>query len=107
MVDLNEMMKQAQKLQSKMADMQSQLENVLVEGEAGGGLVKVTMTAKMDVKSVFIDPSLFGEEEKDVVEDLIVAAHKAAKQKAEATAEKQMSSMAGGFPMPEGFKMPF
>ena len=106
-MDLNEMMKQAQQMQAKMTDMQNQLDAVTVVGEAGAGLVKVTMTGKMDVTSVSIDPSLFSSEDKDVVEDLIVAAHKAAKQKAEAAAQDQMKNITGGMPLPDGFKMPF
>ena len=74
MKDIMGLMKQAQAMQAKMAELQAELDNVIVEGQSGGGMVKVTMTAKGAMKSVSIDPSLFKPDEREIVEDLIVAA---------------------------------
>lgn len=107
MKNLTEMLKKAQEMQAKMGDMQAELEDVTIEGTAGAGMVKVVLNGKGDMKSVTLDPSLFSAEDKDVVEDLIVAAHGQAKAKvAEASAE-QMKNLTGGLELPPGFKMPF
>lgn len=107
MKNLTDIMKKAQEMQSKMGDMQAELDNLEVEGTSGAGMVKVVLSGKGDMKSVTLDPSLFTAEEKDVVEDLIVAAHTQAKAKvAEASAE-QMKGLTGGLDLPPGFKMPF
>jgi len=107
MKNLSEMLKKAQEMQSKMGDMQAELDHVEVEGAAGAGMVKVVLTGKGDMKSVSLDPSIFTSEDKEVVEDLIVAAHNQAKAKvAEAAAEK-MKDLTGGLDLPPGFKMPF
>lgn len=102
MADFLGMMKQAQELQSKMQAMQNELGNVEVEGISGGGLVAVRMTAKMDVKSVKIDPSLMKADEREVLEDLLVAAHNDAKRKAEVAVQEKMQSLAGGLGLPPG-----
>jgi DNA-binding YbaB/EbfC family protein len=107
MKNLSEMLKKAQEMQSKMGDMQAELDRVEVEGTAGAGMVKVTLTAKGDMKSVTIDPSLFSSEEKEVVEDLIVAAHKQAREKAAEAMQSRMKDLTGGLDLPPGFKMPF
>lgn len=107
MKNLTEMLKKAQEMQSKMGDMQAELDRVEVEGTAGAGMVKVILTAKGDMKSVTIDPSLFSSEEKDVVEDLIVAAHKQAREKAADAMQSRMKDFTGGLDLPPGFKMPF
>lgn len=107
MKNLTEMLKKAQEMQSKMGDMQAELDRVEVEGTAGAGMVKVILTAKGDMKSVTIDPSLFSSEEKDVVEDLIVAAHKQAREKAADAMQSRMKDLTGGLDLPPGFKMPF
>lgn len=107
MKNLTDIMKKAQEMQSKMGDMQTELDNLEIEGTAGAGMVKVVLNGKGDLKKVTLDPSLFSAEEKDVVEDLIVAAHGQAKAKvAEASAE-QMKNLTGGLDLPSGFKMPF
>jgi len=107
MKNLSEMLKKAQEMQSKMGDMQAELDRVEVEGTAGAGMVKVILTAKGDMKSVTIDPSLFSSEEKEVVEDLIVAAHKQAREKAADAMQSRMKDLTGGLDLPPGFKMPF
>jgi len=97
-----DIMKQAQKLQSRMADMQAELEAAEVEGRAGGGLVTVAMSGKGEVKKVTIDPSLMKAEEREILEDLIVAAAADAKAKAESIAAEKMKSVTGGLPLPPG-----
>ncbi len=97
-----DIMKQAQKLQSRMADMQAELEAAEVEGRAGGGLVTVVMSGKGEVKKVAIDPSLMKAEEREILEDLIVAAAADAKAKAEVIAAEKMKSVTGGLPLPPG-----
>ena len=102
MADFLGMMKQAAQLQSKMQAMQEELGNVEVEGIAGGGMVSVRMTAKMEVKAVKIDPSLMKPEEREVVEDLVVTALADAKRKAEIAMQEKMQSLAGGLGLPPG-----
>lgn len=105
MADFMGLMKQASQLQSKMQALQAELDQIEVDGTAGGGLVTVRMTAKGDVKSVSIDPSLLKAEEKEIVEDLIVAAHADARRKAEATMQEKMKGLTGGLPLPPGLKL--
>ncbi|MBR2657010.1 YbaB/EbfC family nucleoid-associated protein [Yoonia sp.] len=105
--DMAKMMKQAQDMQGKMAQMQEELENVLVEGVSGAGLVKATATAKGELKSLDIDPSIFNGEDKEVVEDLILAAIKDAQSKATERAQQEMAKMAEGLGLPPGMKLPF
>ena len=102
MADFLGMMKQAMQLQSKMREMQEQLALIEVTGTAGGGLVNVTMTAKMEIKSLKIDPSLIKPEEGEILEDLIVAALNDARRKAETTMQEKVSSLTGGMPLPPG-----
>ncbi|HEY0233593.1 MAG TPA: YbaB/EbfC family nucleoid-associated protein [Afipia sp.] len=102
MADFLGMMKQAAQLQSKMKEMQEELEHVEVEGVSGGGLVSVRMTAKMEVKGVAIDPSLIKPEEREVLEDLIVTAHNDARRKAEIAMQEKMQSLTGGLGLPPG-----
>ncbi|MBN8970276.1 MAG: YbaB/EbfC family nucleoid-associated protein [Rhizobiales bacterium] len=102
MADFLGMMKQAAQLQSKMKEMQEQLDTVEVEGESGGGLVRVRMTAKMEVKAVAIDPSLIKPEEREVLEDLLVTAHNDARRKAEAAMQEKMKTLTGGLGLPPG-----
>ena len=102
MADFLGMMKQAAQLQSKMQAMQDELGHVEVEGIAGGGLVSVRMTAKMDVKAVKIDASLMKPEEREIVEDLVVTALADARRKAEAAVQEKMQSLAGGLGLPPG-----
>ncbi len=105
MADFLGMMKQAAQLQSKMQEMQAELDAIMVEGVAGGGLVSVTLSAKGDLKSVRIDPSLIKPDEKEIVEDLIVTAHADARRKAEAVLQDKMKSLTGGLPLPPGLKL--
>ena len=107
MENLTEMLKKAQEMQAKMGDMQSGLADMTVEGEAGAGMVKVTLTGTGDMKNVSIDDSLFSTEDREVLEDLIVAAHNQAKAKVADVAAKQMIDLTGGMGLPAGFKMPF
>jgi len=100
MADFLGMMKQAAQLQSKMKEMQEQLDQIEVEGSAGGNMVTVRMTAKMELKSVSIDPSLMKAEEREVLEDLLVAAQNDARRKAEDAMQEQMKAITGGFNIP-------
>jgi DNA-binding YbaB/EbfC family protein len=106
-MDILGIMKKAQAMQSKLAETQEELARVEVEGESGGGLVKVTLTGKFDVKHVRLDPSLLKPEDAEMVEDLIVAAFGDAKGKAERAAAEKMSALTEGLPLPPGMKLPF
>ena len=101
------LMKQAQAMQTKMQDLQSELERLEVEGRSGGGLVRVTLTAQGALRSLDIDASLMKPEEKEIVEDLIVAAHADARKKADALREEKMRAVTAGLPLPPGMKLPF
>jgi DNA-binding YbaB/EbfC family protein len=105
MKDLMGMMKQVQAMQKRMADMQSEMETLDLEGQSGGGMVKVTMTAKGTLKAVSIDASLMKEGEAEILEDLIVAAHADARSKIERVMEEKMKEMTGGLPLPPGLKL--
>src|SRR3954447_19577850 len=105
MADFLGMMKQATQLQAKMQEMQAVLDQITVEGAAGGGMVTVTLTAKGDLKGVRIDDSLIKPGEKEIIEDLIVAAHADARRKAEALLAEKMKSLTGGLPLPPGLKL--
>ncbi|MBL8685987.1 MAG: YbaB/EbfC family nucleoid-associated protein [Alphaproteobacteria bacterium] len=105
--NIGAMMKQAQMMQQRMQDMQNQLERVEITGSSGGGLVHVTMTGKGIIRHVKLDPSLFKQEEKEIVEDLICAACNDAKNKVEQHVSQEMSKITGGLQLPPGFKMPF
>jgi DNA-binding YbaB/EbfC family protein len=97
------MLKQAQELQGRMAEMQAQLENLTVEGSAGGDMVKVTLSGKGDLRQVHIDPSLAKDDDVEIIEDLIVAAHAEAKRRLEEALQERMKEITGGMPMPPGF----
>jgi DNA-binding YbaB/EbfC family protein len=105
--DMAKMMKQAQDMQAKMAQMQDALETMIVEGVSGAGLVKATATAKGELKGLDIDPSIFNGEDKEVVEDLILAAIKDAQAKAGERAQQEMAKMAEDMGLPAGMKLPF
>ncbi len=107
MKDLNDIMKQAAGLQSKMQEMQEKLGGMEIEGQAGGGLVKVTMNGKGYASAVSIDPSLLNAEEGEVLEDLLAAAINDAKARLETKSQEEMQSLTAGLPLPTGFKMPF
>lgn len=103
MKNLTDIMKQAKALQSKMEELQSELETLEVEGTSGGGLVRIVMTGKAQVKRVSIAPELMKADEREILEDLIVAASNDAKGKVEKLAAEKMKSLTGGLPMPPGF----
>ena len=107
MKNLGDMMKQVQAMQSRMADMQAKLEQATVTGQSGGGLVKVTLNGKGMMTGVAIDASLLKPEEREIVEDLVMAAHADAKNKVEAMMAEEMKSVTGGLPLPPGLKLPF
>jgi len=107
MKNLGDMMKQVQAMQSRMADVQAKLDAATVTGQSGGGLVKVTLSGKGAMKAVAIDASLLKPEEREILEDLIVAAHTDAKTKVEAMLAEEMKSVTGGLPLPPGMKLPF
>ncbi len=107
MGDMAKMMKSAQELQAKMAQLQEDLHDVLVVGESGAGLVKATASAKGDLKALDIDPSIFNSDDKEVVEDLILAAIKDAQSKASDRAQAEMSKLTEGLGLPADMKLPF
>ena len=107
MVNIGNMMKQAQEMQKKIAEVQERLESIEVEGVSGGGMVKVVSSAKGNIKSISLDPSLMNEKEKDITEDLIVAAINDAKKKAEEATQEEMKNVTGGLTLPPGMKLPF
>jgi DNA-binding YbaB/EbfC family protein len=107
MADFMGLMKQAQQLQQKMEAMQSELDKLEVEGSSGGGLVRITLSAKGEARALSIDPSLLKPEEREIVEDLVVAAHADARRKAEALLQDKMKELTGGLPLPPGMKLPF
>jgi nucleoid-associated protein EbfC len=102
MPDFLGLMKQAAPLQSKMQVMQAELDQIEVEGTAGGGMLTVILTAKGDLKGIRIDDSLLKPSEKEILEDLMVAAHADARRKAEAVLQEKMKSLTGGLPLPPG-----
>ncbi|MDO8290378.1 MAG: YbaB/EbfC family nucleoid-associated protein [Parvibaculum sp.] len=105
MKNLTDIMKQAQALQSKMTDLQTELEAVEVEGTSGGGMVRVTMSGKGHIKRVSIAPDLMKVDEREILEDLIVAASADAKAKSERMAADKMKTLTGGLPLPPGFSL--
>src|SRR3569832_1490513 len=106
MGDFMGMMKKAEELQRKMADMQDEAGRATVEGQAGGGLVSVTMSGKGELKSLKIDPSLFKEDDVEVLEALIVTADHDAKGKAEQMMQQKLAELSQGLPLPAGMKLP-
>ena len=107
MKNLGQMMKQAQQMQAKMAEMQAQLERVEMTGAAGGGMVQVTVGGKGDLKKLKIDKGLVDPNEVEVLEDLIVAAFNDAKARLEAHMAEEMAKVTGGLQLPPGMKLPF
>ncbi|GGE59973.1 MAG TPA: YbaB/EbfC family nucleoid-associated protein [Paenalcaligenes hominis] len=100
------LMRQAQQMQENVKKAQEELGNIEVEGAAGGGLVKITMTCRNDVRRVTIDPSLL-EDDKEMLEDLVAAAFNDALRKAESTSQEKMSALTAGLPLPPGMSFPF
>jgi nucleoid-associated protein EbfC len=105
MKDLMGMMKQVGEMQARVQRMQEELAGIEIDGQSGGGLVKVTLTGKGDLKKVRIDPSLVKPEEAEILEDLIVAAVADAKGKLDVKLQTKMQEMAGGLPLPPGLKL--
>jgi len=105
MKDLMGMMKQVGEMQARVQQMQEELAGIEIDGQSGGGLVKVTLTGKGDLKKVRIDPSLVKPEEAEILEDLIVAAVADAKGKLDVKLQTKMQEMAGGLPLPPGLKL--
>lgn len=107
MKNINQMMKQAQQLQEKMAEMQERMNHIEMMGMSGGGMVKVTVNGKSEMKALAIDPALVDPKEVDVLEDLIIAAFNDAKTKVEAHVAEEMGKLTGGMSLPGGMKLPF
>ena len=105
--DMAKMMKSAQDLQTKMTEMQEELNNLMVVGESGAGLVKATATAKGELKGLDIDPSIFNGDDKEVVEDLVLAAIKDAQAKAQERAQEEMAKLTESMGLPADIKLPF
>jgi|SRR5690348_8929383 len=105
MPDFMGLMKQAAELQTKMQALQAELDSIEVEGTAGGGLVAVRLSAKGDLKGITIDESMLKPSEKEILEDLLVAAHADARRKAEQVMQEKMKSITGGLPLPPGLSL--
>ena len=105
MADFMGLMKQAAQLQSKMQALQAELDQIEVEGTAGGGMVTVKLSAKGDLKGITVDDSLMKPSEKEILEDLLVAAHADARRKAEAVLQDKMKAVTGGLPLPPGMSL--
>jgi DNA-binding YbaB/EbfC family protein len=105
MADFMGMMKQAAQLQQKMQELQAELDRIEVEGSAGGGMVTVRLTGKGEMKGLTVDPSLYKPDEKEIFEDLIVAAHADARRKSEELVQEKMKALTGGLPLPPGLKL--
>ncbi|MDD4616701.1 MAG: YbaB/EbfC family nucleoid-associated protein [Alphaproteobacteria bacterium] len=106
-MNIGQMMKQVQEMQAKMTDMQNRLGDVEVKGQSGGGMVMVTMTGKSEMRKIAIDPKLINPDDKEMLEDLIVAAVNDAKAKAEKQITDETEKMMGGLQLPPGVKLPF
>ena len=107
MKNIGQLMKQAQAMQEKMAEMQARLETVEMTGVAGGGTVRLTLNGKGDLKKVELDKSLIDPNEVEVLEDLIIAAFNDARRKVSVHAEEEMQKLTGGLQLPAGLKLPF
>ncbi len=101
-MNIMQMMKQAQELQAKMQQMQTELDALEIEGRAAGGAVIVRMSGKGDLRALKIDPALHKSDEADILEDLVIAAHKDARTKADAARQERLKQVAGGLPIPPG-----
>lgn len=107
MKNLAGLMKQAQQMQSKMEEMQTRLQTMELVGEAGAGMVRVTLNGKGDLRGITIDPKIIDPADAEMLQDLIVAAHRDAKAKIEAATAAEMQKVTGGLNLPPGFKLPF
>ena len=107
MKDLLGLMGKAKEMQAKFQAMQEEIAGMEASGQAGGGIVQVTLSGKFEMKSLKIDPSLFKEDQVEILEDLILAAHNDAKVKLEATMQEKTQALTAGLPIPPGMKLPF
>lgn len=107
MKNIGAMMKQVQEMQTRMADMQARLETLTVSGQSGAGLVKITLSGKGVMVGLEVDPSLLKPEEKEMLEDLVIAAHTDAKSRMDAMVAEEMKQVTGGLPLPPSFQLPF
>jgi hypothetical protein len=107
MKNIGQMMKQAQQMQAKMAELQTRLGEMEVDGQSGGGMVQATLSGKGELRRIKIDPSLAKSDEVEVLEDLVVAAVNDARQRADAMVAEEMSKLTGGLQLPPGMKLPF
>ena len=107
MNNMSQIMKQAKAMQEKMAEMQKKIEETEIEGSSGGGAVKIIMNGKHEVKNLFIDPSIVNSDEKEVLEDLIIAALNDVNKKIAENTNDQLGSISGGMGLPPGLKLPF
>ncbi|MCB1885513.1 MAG: YbaB/EbfC family nucleoid-associated protein [Geminicoccaceae bacterium] len=107
MKNIGNMLKEAQKLQTRMQEMQQQLADTEMEGQAGGGMVTATLNGKGEMRRIKIDKALVDPEDVETLEDLVVAATNAAKAKIEAYVQAEMGKITGGLPLPPGMKLPF
>ena len=107
MKDLMGLMGKAKEMQAKFEAMQQEVASIEAIGQAGGGMVSVTLSGKMEMKALKIDPSLFKEDEVEILEDLILAAHNDARGKADRLTQEKMGSITAGLPIPPGMKLPF
>ena len=107
MNNMSQIMKQAKAMQEKMAEMQKKIEDTEIEGSSGGGVVKIVMNGKHEVKNLFIDPSIVNSDEKEVLEDLIIAALNDVNKKIAENTNDQLGSISGGMGLPPGLKLPF
>ena len=107
MKDLLGLMGKAKEMQAKFQAMQEEIAGMEASGQAGGGLVRVTLSGKFEMKALKIDPSLFKEDQVEILEDLILAAHNDAKVKLEATMQEKTQALTAGLPIPPGMKLPF
>ena len=106
-MNIQKMMKQAQEMQAKLGQMQSEMEQKEFEGQSGGGAVKITLTGKGAMTKISLDATLLNPEEKDMLEDLIMAAHRDAKDKGDSALNEAMGSLTKGMNLPAGMKLPF
>ncbi len=107
MNNMSQIMKQAKAMQEKMAEMQKKIEETEIEGSSGGGAVKIVMNGKHEVKNLFIDPSIVNSNEKEILEDLIIAALNDVNKKIAESTNDQLGSISGGMGLPPGLKLPF
>ena len=107
MNNMSQIMKQAKAMQEKMAEMQKKIEETEIEGSSGGGAITIVMNGKHEVKNLFIDPSIVNSDEKEVLEDLIIAALNDVNKKIAENTNDQLGSISGGMGLPPGLKLPF